>query len=82
MQCEILTSLISFAVFIYSLSLFPFMENIFFCIFYYYGPQDIVLESSNVATTFKVVPIYKFHLTQCLETTGIIYNIDYIRICC
>ena len=52
----------------------------FFSIFYDWGPQDIVLGSSNFATLFELVRIYEVHLTQCLETSGIFNNIDNIRI--
>ena len=55
-------------------------KSIFFIIFYEWGPQDIVLLSSNFAITFKIMYIYEFYLTQCLKISVIIYNIDNIHI--
>ena len=52
----------------------------FFWYFYDWGRQDIVLVSSIFATTFKKVSVYEFHLKQCLETSGTIYNINIIAI--
>ena len=73
-------SRISFVVILIAHPSFHSRKNHFFCIFFYWGPQDTVLVSSNFATTFKTVRIYELHLTQCLEISGIIYNIDNIRI--
>ena len=55
-----------------NLSLSPFTRKNIFYIFYDWEPQDIVLVSSNFATTFKTVRIYEFYLTQCLEISGLV----------
>ena len=55
-------------------------KSIFLVFFYDWGPQYIVLVTSNFETTFKILHSYEFHLTQCLEKSGIIFNIDNIRI--